>query len=277
MNNFNIVKPENSILKQFVEYFLFIQYDVDNAIKEYTTFPNSNSCIALYKNNHVHWDRKLNTCSIVNSNDAVFESKLYAWHNKPFKVTITGQLDQICIIFSNTGLSQFTKKPLNTLSVVDDPFSEIFGKEATYFQQRLFETSCNKIRAGLLESFLLNKLVWRPTPIVNNYIRFLKSTLVKNGSKVHDFCRDHHISESTLYRSCREYIGESPKDIKSKLRFRLFIDYLNTTPKLTDIAYLLNYTDQAHLIKEVKKFTGLTPKKLATKMSVKQDALVLIN
>ncbi len=277
MNNFEIIKPKNDILKQVIEYFLFIQYDAQNSTKKYTTFPNNNSCLALYKSNHVHWDRKLNTCSIVDSNDASIQSKLYAWHNMPFKVSIAGQLDQVCIVFSNTGLSQFTKKPLNSMSIVDDPFNEIFEREGRLFRQRLFEVNSNALRAALLEDFLLNKLLWRATPIVHDYMNFLKSSLVQDGSKINDFCKRHHISESALYRSCKEYIGESPKDIKSKLRFRLFIDHLNTTPRLTDIAYLLNYTDQAHLIKEVKKYTGLTPKKLASTMNVKQDALVLIN
>ncbi|MBX2874097.1 MAG: helix-turn-helix domain-containing protein [Saprospiraceae bacterium] len=267
--NFKITRPENKELRKVIDYFLFINSTDTACIQNYITYPNNNCCLALYKNNQVSWNQLENSCSITNDSQASISSRLYGWHNQPFKVSVTGELDQICILFKVTGLSQFTQKPLNQISLEDDPFSEIFGFDRLYFKQQLFEAKCTNRRTQLLETFLLQNRNPRPIQLIQSYIQYAGASITEQGNKIKDFCRENYISESTLFRSCIDKIGESPKDIKTKYRFRLFLRHLHTDVKLTELAYLLNYSDQSHLIKEVKKFTGLSPKKFASR--VKQE------
>lgn len=264
--NFKITRPENKELRKVVDYFLFIQSPDENRINNYTTYPNNNCCLALYRNNQVSWNQVENSCFIKGASTAPISSKLYGWHNQAFKVSISGELDQICILFTITGLSQFTQKPLNRISVEDDPFSEIFGPDRSHFKQLLFETKSIHQRTQLLEAFLLQHQRPRPLQLIQSYLNYAGNSITDKGNKIKDFCKENYISESTLFRSCIEKIGESPKDIKTKYRFRLFLQHLNDDVKLTEIAYLLNYSDQSHLIKEVKKFTGLSPKRFASRV-----------
>lgn len=269
--NFKITRPENQELREVIDYFLFIRSTDQTCIQNYTTYPNNNCCLALYRNNQVAWNHEENSCSITSDSQASICSRLYGWHNQPFKVSVTGELDQICILFKVTGLSQFTQKPLNQISLEDDPFSEIFGFELPHFKQQLFETQSISLRTQLLETFLLQNRNPRPIQLIQSYINYAGASIIEQGNKIKDFCREHYISESTLFRSCIEKIGESPKDIKTKYRFRLFLHHLNTDVKLTELAYLLNYSDQSHLIKEVKKFTGLSPKRFASKVRQEEN------
>ncbi|MEM6804901.1 MAG: helix-turn-helix domain-containing protein [Bacteroidota bacterium] len=262
--NFKITQPKNKELRKVIDYFLFIKSDTNTDIHTYTTYPNNNSCLALYKDNQIIWNQLENSCSIKPASQAHICSRLYAWHNQAFKVSIDAKLDQICILFNITGLSQFTPKPLHLISLEDDPFSEIFGFDQAHFKQQLFESESIPKRTQLLEEFLLQNWQPRPVHLLQSYISYTATSITERGNKIKDFCKEHHISESTLFRSCREMIGESPKDIKSKYRFRLLLQHLSTDRKLTDLAYLLNYSDQSHLIKEVKKFTGLSPKRFAS-------------
>lgn len=49
-----IIKPINEILKKYVQYFLFLRKSDSNLIN-YTTFPNSNLCLAIYRQNSVNY------------------------------------------------------------------------------------------------------------------------------------------------------------------------------------------------------------------------------
>lgn len=262
--NFTITRPENKELRKVIDYFLFIKSTDDKSIHNYTTYPNNNCCLALYKNNQVSWNQLENSCSIQSDSHASIQSKLYGWHNQAFKVSISGELDQICILFTTTGLSQFTQKPLNQVSPIDDPFTEIFGADRHSFKEQLFATQSTAKRTQLLENFLLKNRKPRPIQLIQSYLSYASTSITEEGNKIKDFCKENFISESTLFRSCVEKVGESPKDIKRKYRFRLFLHHLDTSVRLTDLAYFLNYADQSHLTKEVKKFTGLSPKKFAS-------------
>lgn len=262
--NFTITRPQNKELRKVIDYFLFIKSAANRPIQSYTTYPNNNSCLALYKDNQVSWNQIENSCLIEQAKRPQICSRLFAWHKQAFKVSIATELDQICILFKITGLSQFTQKPLNRISLEEDPFSEIFGFDKVSFKQELFETSCSSRRSQLLEAFLLQN--WKPQPIhlIQSFLNYTATSIPEKGNKIKDFCKENYISESSLFRSCREIIGESPKNIKSKYRFRLLLHHLNRDVKLTELAYFLNYSDQSHLIKEVKKFTGLSPKRFAS-------------
>ncbi len=264
--NFKITRPENKELRKVIDYFLFIESTDQDGIHNYTTYPNNNLCLALYKNNQVTWNKAENNCSIRSDSATSICSRLYGWHNQPFKVALTGELDQICILFTITGLSQFTQKPLNHISLEDDPFIEIFGSDRTYFKEQLFATQGTDQRTQLLETFLLKAWKPRPVQLIQSYLDYATTSITEKGNKIKDFCKENYISESTLFRSCLDMVGESPKDIKTKYRFRLFLHHLDAEAKLTDLAYFLNYSDQSHLTKEVKKFTGLSPKRFAARV-----------
>lgn len=86
---------------------------------------------------------------------------------------------------------------------------------------------------------------------------------------VRQLCHNFHITERQLERKFQEYIGVSPRHYIKLSHFKEALKRItNTTPdKLSDIAYQLNYFDQAHFIKQVKALTGVTPKALQNKLN----------
>ncbi|MNL24652.1 Exoenzyme S synthesis regulatory protein ExsA [compost metagenome] len=68
------------------------------------------------------------------------------------------------------------------------------------------------------------------------------------------------LSERYIQKLYLSNIGISPVAFTSVLRFNNSLQLvLNTTQSLTEIAYDCGYYDQAHFIKEFRKFTGITP------------------
>jgi len=110
-----IVKPQNEILKKHIEYFLFLKKSDDNLLN-YSTFPNNNICLAIYKENHIHYNNvpNYNECVITKGN-SLFSSRLYGFHKRPFNVNINADLDQVCIIFYPAALRAFTHESYDDL------------------------------------------------------------------------------------------------------------------------------------------------------------------
>ena len=72
-------------------------------------------------------------------------------------------------------------------------------------------------------------------------------------------------SVSKLERNFKEYVGITPKRYSNLIRFRNALKMSLTQQNLFDIIIKLGYYDQAHLIKEFKQFTGVSPGKFIYK------------
>jgi len=76
-----------------------------------------------------------------------------------------------------------------------------------------------------------------------------------------------HLSERQLERRFQQVVGISAQSYIRVKRFNTAVRLLKQAQytKLTDIAHALHFYDQAHFIREVKAFAGMTPKQLAQK------------
>ncbi len=74
-------------------------------------------------------------------------------------------------------------------------------------------------------------------------------------------CQQHNISRKHLNYLFQEYLGVSPKMLSSLNRFQSILHTISRAmpDKLTDIAYELDFFDQAHFNNNFKRFTGLKP------------------
>ena len=94
-----------------------------------------------------------------------------------------------------------------------------------------------------------------------NLRRALRGRLLTEESHVRDLGADLGISERTISRRCQELFGFGPKTFARILRFQRFIAGVGRTdrPPLSMLASLCGYADQAHLSREVRRLSGLTP------------------
>ncbi len=70
-------------------------------------------------------------------------------------------------------------------------------------------------------------------------------------------------NERHLYRLFKVYYGVSPKVLLNILRLHLCLTLiLDDNMNLVDIAHLCGFYDQSHFIKEIKKYTGISPLKM---------------
>lgn len=80
---------------------------------------------------------------------------------------------------------------------------------------------------------------------------------------VNDIAKNIGYNERHLYRLFKTYFGVSPKVLLNILRLHLCLTLmLDDNVPLVDIANLCGFYDQAHFIKEIKRYTGYSPLKL---------------
>lgn len=270
-----IIKPKIEILRQYVQYFLFFN-KTDNGFVNYTTFPNNNLCLAIYKENYINYIKqpKQNDC-IISHGGKNFTSRFYGFHKMPFNVDINSYVDQICIIFHPAALRAFTHESYKDLMNCDN-ISDIFSSKDKFVLEQIFDEADLTKRADKLECLLLENLKYQVPEKLKEALYIINSFNIENLN-VDSMAKKLDISTPSLFRLFKNHLGQSPKGYLKTLRFRNALnDILNNNSSLSDITYLNQFYDQAHFINDFKSFSGYSPKQLLDKVSLQQNDLAWI-
>ncbi|BAU52717.1 helix-turn-helix domain-containing protein [Mucilaginibacter gotjawali] len=83
-----------------------------------------------------------------------------------------------------------------------------------------------------------------------------------------------HATVRTLQRTFRQSSGYTVKDVSGLMRFEQARNqlWLNPDSKLAGLAHELGYTDQSHLSREFKRYSGTTPAAFAQKAKQRKKA-----
>lgn len=185
---------------------------------------------------------------------------------------ITGLLDQyrlfhngsvtksVLVVFREMGLAAFARVPAHELFDLSVSLEHMFSPQAiSDTQERLAEAADDRERLAVVERFLLDEL--RPVdadPLVSGALAAIYSS--GGNVRIKELARDLHISQSPLEKRFRRYVGASPKKFAGIVRLRKMIAALeHGRGHLDAMDYLDDYYDQAHFIKDFKRFTSFTP------------------
>ncbi len=127
--------------------------------------------------------------------------------------------------------------------------------------EKILDCTLLSERLKLFKDYLVNKIN-KINPI--NSIEIVEN-LYKNPSKqnVMAISKSFGCNERHLYRIFKTYYGVSPKVLLNILRLHLCLTMLlEKEMNLIDIANMCGFYDQAHFIKEIKKYTGFSPLQL---------------
>lgn len=269
-----IIKPKNELLKRYVHYFLFFK-KTDSTFLNYTTFPNNNLCLAIYRGSSIDYSNPStqNNC-IISSGNENFTSRLYGFHKMPFNVTINSYLDQICIIFHPSALRAFTSESYDDLLHSDNAF-DLFTNNDSCILEQLFDENDLSKKAFLLEQLLLKNVKYDVSEKLKEALHIISKC--DNDITVDGLAKQLDISAPSLFRLFKNNLGQNPKSYLKTIRFRNALnEILSKQDTLTSIAHLNQFYDQAHFINDFKSFSGYSPKQLFEKVSVQQDDLAWI-
>ena len=139
---------------------------------------------------------------------------------------------------------------------------EVIGKSARIIQEIIANTEVVEEKIQLIQSYLIKLLSKSEPDLILDYcIREIENS---NGLvTVIALAKKTGYSSRWLYEKFMEKVGLSPKSLSSVIRFMQFYEQWAKNPGANFFKNdMYNYFyDQAHFIKEFKRFTGLSPLK----------------
>ena len=273
--NTRIIPIRDPVLKNYLQYFIFFNHDGKGAF-QYSTFPNTNLCLALYKQNDTVFvrDSKENSCTITAAKNA-YSSRLIGFHERAFKVNVNAALEQICILFHPAGLKAFSKTPYQELTGHNGAFELLFCDR--YFLEQLFDTPAPEAKADLLEAFFLKRLFSDQTDTrITAAVQIIHCS--KGAISISTLADRVAMDVSTLYRKFTAQVGQGPKEFLQTVRFRnVLTDMISGQEgRLSDLAARASYFDQSHFIKDFKQRSGQLPHLLQKRITVEQQQLAWV-
>jgi len=151
----------------------------------------------------------------------------------------------------------------------------IFSGEIYDFYDSMMAGTTLKHKVEMLDKFLVRKLIknekkLRKLTIIEQVCKHICTTgdafdsMALSGS--------YGLSERYIQKLFVDMVGISPSAFFSVYRFnKSLAQVLSTDHSLTSIGYDCGYYDQAHFIKEFRKFTGISPFEVRASLSIKEE------
>lgn len=231
-------------LSGFIKHFLFLDI-TDASTKKLRLFSDGNPGIVL--NSHLILDGK-----------PLPEAFLYGQITEYKEVYCQGPAQLAVIVLHAQGLSGLTNMPAGELSNKVISLVDLFGsKGLTLKREDKWSDKVNQ-----LEDFI-RKIANSHRPAGDPLVETALDCIYRHKGviPIQDLAGRVGCQPRQLERKFGTAVGISPKHLCNILRVHAFIKLLqrDSKPNLTGYAYESGYYDQAHLIREFRKITGLTP------------------
>jgi AraC-like DNA-binding protein len=169
-----------------------------------------------------------------------------------------GKTRSILVHFKPWGAACFLTGPMSELMGENVGLRDILDpQEVRDLEDQLYNTEFRQA-SRILQAFLVKHRLFRESdPLVLNAAKHI---MLKAGNlSISRMADSLATTERSLERRFQQWIGTSPKHFAALLRFQKSLDLLRRGKEGTEVAYECGYFDQAHFIREFKRFTGSTP------------------
>jgi len=196
---------------------------------------------------------------------------------KPTNVESYGISKMLVVQFKTLGAFVFLNDPLHYYTNSYVTLDCVFNREAEETWEKLQEAKSLNEQFLTVENLLYSKLV--STKLPNKKLLSTVDILL-NGSQnvsINEICNKLNISRKHLNHLSKKYAGVSPKVLSSLNRLQKTLKTISTSNSgtLTNVAYQSKYFDQAHFIKDFKKFTDLKPTEYVKLVNARQSLKIV--
>lgn len=174
------------------------------------------------------------------------------------QVVRTSRMARIAgVVFQPGGVCAFVPWPVEALRDGEVPMPDLWGDDGRDLADHLAHEQTPARLLDALEAALLRRLEADRRPAAA-----MQSALIKleEGQRVTSVASAVGLSRSTLTRRLLEGVGLSPKGWASLTRFQAAARQIASGQRdYAEVALDAGYYDQAHLIHDFRRYSGLTP------------------
>ncbi len=158
----------------------------------------------------------------------------------------------------------FLKTPATLLLNNLTPLEDIYGKNASYLQEKVLNSKSISEAVKHLEFFFTKLLLFRQPMSKDVLVKRAINIIVTNYRHFNsaELANDLNVSQRHLQKAFIDIVGVSPSHFVRLLRFHYVFPLLKKRfyhKKLTRLALDAGYYDQAHFIRDFKEFAKTTP------------------
>ncbi len=183
-------------------------------------------------------------------------------YDQPFEVRFNNLVEVFGIRFKPEGIYNLFGLPAAEFYKTFDDMESVLGRAFRDYCLRLREAAAMRQRLGLTEVYLRRSLERRSGDELS-YVNHAAEIIRRRGGEVRieDLSREVFISQRQLEREFKQKIGLSPKLYLRISRLNAVHRQLQSGEALdfTQLTYECGYADQAHFIRDFKRFTGVQP------------------
>jgi AraC-like DNA-binding protein len=275
--NIHSFKPQNPVLKNYVEFYYFLKSENPEFNAKYFAFPNVTTPLSIHKN--VRTEIKAYSTSVFAGQVSNYAALVQGMRKQPLSVNLKGKIDKVTIIFKPLGLNHFIEKSFAEITPRDSQLFEEWNNNIDYaeFLGNFYAADGRVERVGLLENFLLSVYKLRENQtVLEKAIEVL--TDFNDEKTIDEISRQLNLNVRTFNRMFRNEVGISPAGFRKIARFRHSLEskiFNKQFQRLTDLAYQSNYYDQAYFIKIYRKMTGANPTNFFTSIEKLADDKII--
>jgi AraC-like DNA-binding protein len=219
--------------------------------KSYRILPDTALVIGFqYRGKLSYWDNDQQN-SLASAGVTGLRDTYRVFHN-------TAGVGSVLVVFRENGAATFLRTPLHELFGESLSLEHFFSiPELARLEEQLIAADSDVSRINLVEAFLIAQLSERPLDML--VTRALELIHGSAGTiRISELASLLNTSASPLEKRFRQEIGASPKKFATIVRARHVLRAMENGQE-NYAAYLSAFYDQAHFIKDFKKFASVTP------------------
>ncbi|KPE52733.1 helix-turn-helix domain-containing protein [Chryseobacterium indologenes] len=245
-------KPQNSILKNYIEGYYFMADDQGSNPTQYLTFPN-NFCIlsTTYNSDTILEENRITvTPSIQNKvlADLVFR------YNYPIEVFCENPINEITLYFKPLGLNHFVSDAEKIFADRKNITDYIPFPDFKDTMKQILNNQNREEQIELLEDYWISKLRAKDLSLMEQIL-----SDVEKDMKIEEIADKYNLSRQYINKLFIKNIGKTSSEYRKIHRFRNTLISRKKSKNLTDLSYGNLFFDQSHFIRDFKELTHIKP------------------
>lgn len=185
---------------------------------------------------------------------------LFCIRSAPISLLPTSGIGFVAVRFKIGMLHRFTTIPANELADCQLSITDIWGTSGSRLSCHLSYARSHQERIALIQQFLMSHL---RAESADQMAEQAMTQLYRRCSSlsIDTLASELGLGRRQLERRFKAFSGQSPREIKSLIRFQQTVRGLMISPSANtaDQAFAHGYFDQAHFIHDFRRRIGLTP------------------
>lgn len=250
MESFRLIKPA-PVLASYVRYYWIMRVDAQESVSE-RTLPVGCVQLVFHRGNRL---LSVDNAALQPQSFVCGQTVSYT------DVLSTGNIDMVTVVFQPHAARRFFSAPMSCFYGQNVAVGDTGDIELSDLSKRVADTVGDAMPVQLIERFLMRRLYRLPEYNVERMSAALRLVNRSPLADVSQLAGAACLGNKQFGRVFLEHTGTTPKEFMRIVRMQraLYMLQQDSTLPFAQLAYACGFSDQSHMIREFKFFSGYTP------------------